>query len=109
MRRSSSRSSGGMSIRTDRPMASSAVYPNICFAPAFQLRMTLSRVFPTIASSDDSTIAASHSDGLVSRCMAMNYVVRAILALRPTYGEMAAQGISGFEIVLDAPLDHLVH
>src|SRR4051812_11846439 len=71
-----------MSIRTDRPMASSAVYPNICFAPAFQLRMTLSRVFPTIASSDDSTIAASHSDGLFNRCMAHNYVVRATHALR---------------------------
>src|SRR6185436_17825248 len=49
------------------PIASAAEYPKTRVAPAFQLRMTLSSVLPTTASSDDSTIAASHASGFVAK------------------------------------------
>jgi hypothetical protein len=48
-----------MSRVTGRPNASRAVYPNSRSAPAFQLVMTPLRSLLTMASSDDSTIAAS--------------------------------------------------
>src|SRR4029450_10282341 len=43
----------------ERPRTSSGAYPNIRVAPRFQLRMIPSRSVLTIASSDDSTMAAS--------------------------------------------------
>src|SRR5262245_1082934 len=50
--------SGGIRIVIGLPIASSAVYPKIRSAPAFQVRICPSRVFPMIASSEESTIAA---------------------------------------------------
>jgi len=40
-------------------MTSSAVYPYMRWAPVFQLVISPSTVFPTMASSDESTIAES--------------------------------------------------
>ncbi len=59
MRISSSRRSGGMSTRTDRPTTSSAAYPKSALAAPFQLVIRPSSVLPMIASLDDSTIAAN--------------------------------------------------
>ena len=42
----------------DRPIASAAVYPNICAAARFHEVMIPSRSWLTMASLDDSTIAA---------------------------------------------------
>ena len=58
---SSSNRSGGMRMRTGCPTASSSVYPKMRRAPAFQLVIVPSKVLEMIASSDDSTIAASRS------------------------------------------------
>ena len=49
---------GGTRREMDCPIISSAVYPNRRVAPEFQLVTTPSSVLPTIASSDESTIAA---------------------------------------------------
>src|SRR5262245_11315032 len=54
-----------MIIRIDCPIASSGVYPNNRAAPAFHERICPSSVLLTMASSDDSTIAASN-DGTSS-------------------------------------------
>src|SRR5262245_26209371 len=56
---SSFRRSGGRSIAIGRPIASSAVEPNIRSAAAFQLTIVAFRSVLTIASSAESTIAAS--------------------------------------------------
>ena len=50
--------SGGISMVIGCPRASSAVYPNSRSAPWFHDRITLCSVLLTIASSDDSTMAA---------------------------------------------------
>src|SRR5688572_16121710 len=56
---SSSCRSAGISLVMEVPTISAAVYPKIFSAPRFQLVMMLSRSLPMIASSDDSTMAAS--------------------------------------------------
>src|SRR5215472_565744 len=48
-----------MRMLIGRPMTSFSVYPKIRVAPVFQLVIIPSRVLEMIASSDDSTIAAS--------------------------------------------------
>ena len=58
----------GTRIEIGWPTASSAVYPYMCSAPRFQLMIVPSRVFPMIASSEESTIAARYSgDKAVAR------------------------------------------
>ena len=49
------------------PIASAAEYPKMREAPVFQDLMTPSSVFPTTASSDDSTMAASCARSTVAR------------------------------------------
>ena len=46
----------------DCPIISSAVNPKMRSAPEFQLVMLLLRSFPTIASSDEATIAPSRRE-----------------------------------------------
>ena len=58
---SSSKRSGGINIVTGCPRTSSAVYPKMRSAPLFQLMTMPSRVLPMIASSEDSTMAASRA------------------------------------------------
>ncbi len=58
---SSSSRSGGMSMVIGRPTASRLECPKSRSAPAFQERMMPSRSLLTIASSDDSTMAASRA------------------------------------------------
>src|ERR1051325_4256505 len=60
---SSDSRSAGITIVIDLPTASSAVYPNRSSAPLFQDVMMPFRSLLTIASSDDSTMAASLSVG----------------------------------------------
>src|SRR5689334_11316253 len=52
--------------RMESPSISAAVYPKMRVAAAFQLRTTLSSVLPMMASSDDSTMAASHASLLAT-------------------------------------------
>ena len=55
-----------------RPIASASVYPKMRCAAAFQLRITPSRSVDRIASSDDSTIAASRSRASIAACSRMS-------------------------------------
>src|ERR1017187_9685291 len=59
--------SGGARIEMCRPSISPAEYPNIRSAPAFQLMIVPSRALPTIASSEDSTMAASRESDASAR------------------------------------------
>ena len=65
-----------MSMRIDRPIASAAVYPNMRSAAEFHDVMTPFRSFVTIASSDDSTTAASRR--VASTACARSLMSRAI-------------------------------
>jgi hypothetical protein len=47
-----------MSLKIEAPIISSALYPKIRSAAAFQLVTTPSRVLPTMASTEEDTIAA---------------------------------------------------
>ena len=51
----------------DVPIISSAVYPKMRSAPAFQLVMILFKFFPMIASSDEATIAASWREAISAK------------------------------------------
>src|SRR3954453_21004675 len=53
------RRSWGTSVNTERPTISSAVYPKIRAAARFHVSTVPARLWLMIASSDDSTIAAS--------------------------------------------------
>ena len=54
-----SSSPGGYSTVAGRPTISAAAYPYIPSAAGFQLAITPSRVSPTMASSDELTIAGN--------------------------------------------------
>lgn len=62
---------GGIITRMDFPMTSSAVYANIFSAPRFHERIVPSRFLLTIASSDDSTMAAKCSAAICMRSSSM--------------------------------------
>src|SRR5688572_24433741 len=66
-RSSSSCRSGGMSVRIERPIISSAVYPNMRSAAGFHDWTMPFRSLLMIASSEYWTIAASRSDARSSR------------------------------------------
>ena len=64
---SSSRSSAGMTIVMDFPMASSGVYPNIRSAELFHEVIMPARLLLIIASSEESTILASSARACSAR------------------------------------------
>jgi hypothetical protein len=67
---SSDRRSSGISVVIERPTISEALYPKICSAPAFHVRIVPSRSLVRMASCDDSTMAASAARSAFARSAA---------------------------------------
>ena len=90
-----------MSIRIDLPIASAAVYPNMCSAAGFHEVMMLVRSLVMMASSDDSTTAASRR--LAAAASVRSLISRATLEAPMTRPAASRIGERVSEIGMSVP------